>query len=121
MLTEYVHTENNFALANINDGSARLAVPSLRKMTAVYHLLPGRKSIQVLPVFTVRGCLQGAHFAFLSMLYKCITFLGRTLRLMSPIRKGTAPGVYSTKAAGECPASLTKPAFKPFPVEMGEG
>lgn len=45
MLTKYMHMENNFRLANISDGSARLAMPSLWKLT-VYHLLQGRKNIQ---------------------------------------------------------------------------
>lgn len=45
MLTEYMHTENSFTLANISDGSARLAMPSLWKLT-VYHLLQGRQNIQ---------------------------------------------------------------------------
>lgn len=36
MLTEYMHTENNFTLANISDGSARLVMPSLWKLYTIY-------------------------------------------------------------------------------------
>jgi len=45
MLTEYMHSENNFTLANISVGSARLAMPSLWKLT-VHHLLQGRQNIR---------------------------------------------------------------------------
>lgn len=122
MLNEYMHIENNFALANISDASARLAMPLLCKWS-VYHLLQGRKNIQdnFSQVLQHEIALQGASFTFPSVPYKCVTFLRGTIRLMSSnrgkvIRKGTAPGVCSTRSAGECPALLTKPAFKPFPA-----
>lgn len=122
MLTEYMHTENNFTLANISDASARLAMPLLCKWS-VYHLLQGRKNIQdkFSQVLQHEIALQGA--SFLSVPYKCMTSLGGTTRLMSSsrrkvIRQGTALGVCSTRSAGECPALLTKPAFKPFPASL---